>query len=167
MFDIKFDIEAFAEWDCLLGSGSLTAYTDQQCIVDACYYILRYNRDESCGKCIPCRIGNEGLTEMFWRIKNGDGREDDVEKMVQLGELIISHSICGLGQAAPLPIRNMMKIEEFKKELLEHIRMGICRAKVCTMEHSPKKPVGFGLGVDADHDYRPASESVAKLPTSV
>jgi hypothetical protein len=104
---------------------------------------------------------------MFWRIKNGDGREDDIEKMVQLGELIISHSICGLGQAAPLPIRNMMKIEEFKKELLEHIRMGFCRAKVCSMEHSPQKKLGFGLGVEAEHDYRPASESVAELPTSV
>jgi NADH:ubiquinone oxidoreductase subunit F (NADH-binding) len=153
MFNIPFDIEAFGEWDCLLGSGSFTAYTDQQCIVDACYYVLRYNRDESCGKCIPCRIGNEGLTEMLWRIKNGDGKEEDVEKMLQLSDLVIEHSICGLGQAAPLPIRNMMKIEEFKKELYEHIRSGYCRANVCSMGHKPVKQLGYGTGVNAAYEY--------------
>ncbi len=153
MYDTPFDIDTFGKYFCLLGSGSLTAYTDENCLVDACYYILRYNRDESCGKCIPCRIGCEGLTEMFWRIKNGDGKESDIPKIEQLSDLVIEHSICGLGQAAPLPVKNMMMIEEFKKELLEHIQAGFCRANVCSMAHHPTKQLGYGSGVTADHAY--------------
>ncbi len=147
MFDIPFDIDEFGkkEYGCLLGSGSLTAYTDQQCIVDACYYILRFNRDESCGKCIPCRVGCEGLTEMLWRIKNGDGKETDVAKLDSLAKMVIEHSICGLGQAAPLPIINMMFVDEFKQELLQHIRAGYCKANVCPMEHSPAKVFEYGV----------------------
>ncbi|MEI7555167.1 NADH-ubiquinone oxidoreductase-F iron-sulfur binding region domain-containing protein [Candidatus Chlorohelix sp.] len=154
MFNIPFDIDAFGKWDCLLGSGSFTAYTDQQCLVDAAYYVLRYNRDESCGKCVPCRIGNEGLTEMLWRIKSGDGKEEDVEKMLQISDLVIEHSICGLGQAAPLPIRNMLKIPEFKAELMEHIINKRCRANVCSMDHADNKKLGFGTGVRANHQYK-------------
>ncbi len=151
---ILFDIDVFGkkEYGCLLGSGSFTAYTDQQCIVDACYYILRYNRDESCGKCIPCRVGCEGLTEMLWRIKNGDGKESDIPKLESLGKMVIEHSICGLGQAAPLPIINMLYFDEFKQELLQHIRAGYCKANVCPMEHRPA--MVWDYGVAPAHDFR-------------
>ena len=153
MFDIMFDIDTYGQkqYANLLGSASLTAYTDQQCIVDACYYILRYNRDESCGKCIPCRIGCEGLTEMLWRIKNGDGKESDIAKLEGLSKMVIEHSICGLGQAAPLPVLNMLAIPEFKEELYQHIRSGFCKANVCPMEHAPAKV--WEYGVEASHDF--------------
>ena len=157
---IEFDIDVFGkkEYGCLLGSGSLTAYTDQQCIIDACYYVLRYNRDESCGKCIPCRVGCEGLTEMLWRIKNGDGKESDIPKLESLAKMVIEHSICGLGQAAPLPIINLLHFDEFKQELLQHIRAGYCRANVCPMEHSQAKV--WEYGVEAAHDFRRADGKI-------
>ncbi|MDB5079352.1 MAG: hypothetical protein JWP00_1276 [Chloroflexi bacterium] len=164
MFDIMFDIDTYGkkEYANLMGSASLTAYTDQQCIVDACYYILRYNRDESCGKCIPCRIGCEGLTEMLWRIKNGDGKEADIGKLEGLSKMVIEHSICGLGQAAPLPVLNMLAIEEFKQELYQHIRAGYCRANVCPMEHAQTKVWEFGVPADinysAEHNGRDVYE---------
>lgn len=144
--DVPFDIEFFAKYDCLLGSGSFTAITDQQCIVDAAYYILRFNRDESCGKCIPCRIGNEGLTEILWRIMQGDGKEEDVNKLLGLSDMVIQHSLCGLGTAAPLPLKNMiLHIPEFKEELLQHIRSGYCRANVCPMDHHPAHTPNIGI----------------------
>ena len=150
---IELDIDVFGkkEYGCLFGSGSMTAYTDQQCIIDACYYILRYNRDESCGKCIPCRIGCEGLTEMLWRIKQGDGKESDIPKLESLSKMVIQHSICGLGQAAPLPVINMLYFAEFKQELIEHIN-GQCRSHVCSMEHSTTAV--WEYGVTAAHDFR-------------
>jgi NADH:ubiquinone oxidoreductase subunit F (NADH-binding) len=148
MFDIPFDIEEFAKWDCLLGSGSFTAYTDQHCLVDANYYIVRFNRDESCGKCIPCRVGCEGITEMLWRIMNGGGTEADVNKLDGLSKMVIKHSLCGLGQAAPLSVLNLLKIPEFKEELLQHIRNGYCKANVCPMNHTPAG-VGYPIGIPA------------------
>ena len=157
-FDLKFDIDEYG-WNnkklwLLLGSGSLTALTDQHCIVDAAYYVLRYNRDESCGKCIPCRIGCEGLTEMLWRIKNGDGKEEDVEKLESLSKMVIQHSICGLGQAAPFPIPNMLAFDEFKQELLQHIRAGYCKANVCPMEHAKgRQEVMFEWGVPHTEEF--------------
>ncbi len=148
MFDIPFDIEEFAKYDCLLGSGSFTAYTDQQCIVDANYYILRFNRDESCGKCIPCRIGCEGITEMLWRIMNGNGKEADIDKLEGLSKMVIQHSLCGLGQAAPISILNMLRIPEFKEELIQHIRGGYCKANVCPMSKRPIE-IGYPIGIPA------------------
>lgn len=149
MFEtMPFDIEEFSKWDCLLGSGSFTAYTDQQCIVDANYYILRFNRDESCGKCIPCRIGCEGITEMLWRIMNAQGKESDIAKLESLSKMVIQHSLCGLGQAAPLSILNILKIPEFKEELIQHIRNGYCKANVCPMNHKPQE-IGYTIGIPA------------------
>lgn len=133
LFDVPFDIDSFSKYDCLLGSASLTAFDDTICIVDAVYYILRFNRDESCGKCIPCRVGCEGLTEMLWRIKNGDGKQDDLRKMDGLSDMVIQHSLCGLGQAAPIAIKNMLKTPEFRQELTQHINSKWCRAGVCPM----------------------------------
>ncbi|HEX2912674.1 MAG TPA: NADH-ubiquinone oxidoreductase-F iron-sulfur binding region domain-containing protein [Chloroflexia bacterium] len=156
MYDIPFDIDAYGkkEYATLLGSGSLTAITDQQCIVDAAYYVLRFNRDESCGKCIPCRIGCEGITEMLWRIMNGDGKEADIAKLEGLSKMVIEHSICGLGQAAPLPILNMLYFDEFKQELLQHIKSGYCKANVCPMAHRPVEVwSGDALGVEASHNF--------------
>ncbi len=173
-FDLMFDIDAYG-WNnknyyLLLGSASLTALTDQQCIIDAAYYVLRFNRDESCGKCIPCRVGCEGLTEMLWRIKNGDGKEEDIDKMEALSKMVIQHSICGLGQAAPLPIPNMLAFDEFKQELLQHIRAGFCKANVCPMEHADGKKVLYewGVGHTQEFDIQTASsEKVsAMLPSA-
>lgn len=151
-FDVEFDIDTYGkkEYATLLGSASLTAFTDQQCIVDACYYVVRFNRDESCGKCIPCRIGCEGITEMLWRIKQGDGKEADVAKLESLSKMVVEHSICGLGQAAPLPVLNMLYFDEFKQELLQHIRAGFCKANVCSMAHRKVEVEGNGVLPDTD-----------------
>lgn len=135
LFDVPFEIDAFGKYDCLLGSASFTAYDDTICIVDAVYYVLRFNRDESCGKCIPCRIGCEGLTEMLWRIMNGDGHEDDLRKLDNLSDMVIQHSLCGLGQAAPVAIKNLLKIPEFRQDLINHIRAKFCKAGTCPMAH--------------------------------
>ncbi|MEI6043721.1 MAG: NADH-ubiquinone oxidoreductase-F iron-sulfur binding region domain-containing protein, partial [Chloroflexota bacterium] len=148
MFNIPFDIEEFAKHDCLLGSGSLTAYTDQQCLIDANYYIVRFNRDESCGKCIPCRIGCEGITQILWRIMNGGGNEEDIAKLEGLSRMVIQYSLCGLGQAAPLSVLNLLRIPEFKDELIQHVREKKCKAKVCPMAHNPIK-VGYPIGIPA------------------
>jgi NADH:ubiquinone oxidoreductase subunit F (NADH-binding) len=167
-YDLVFDIDEYS-WNnrnlwLLLGSASFTAITDQQCIIDAAYYVLRFNRDESCGKCIPCRIGCEGLTEMLWRIRNGDGREEDIDKMIDLSKMVIKYSICGLGQAAPFPIPNFYAFDEFKQELLEHVRSGHCRAGVCPMEHAKSNKVLFEWGVTHTEEYSRTAGATPALP---
>jgi NADH:ubiquinone oxidoreductase subunit F (NADH-binding) len=167
LFDVPFEIDEYAKYDCLLGSASLTAIDESICIVDAVYYIVRFNRDESCGKCIPCRIGCEGLTEMLWRIMNGDGKQDDLAKLDSLGDMVIKHSLCGLGQAAPIAIKNLLKIEEFRQELVQHINGKWCRAGTCPMsahtkieEQMPRFGVPAALAAPSTN-YRTDANNIA------
>jgi hypothetical protein len=122
--------------------------------------VVRFNRDESCGKCIPCRVGCEGLTEMLWRIMNGDGKEEDVARLEGLSKMVVQHSICGLGQSAPLPILNMLYFDEFKQELLQHIRAGHCKANVCPMSNV-KPIVHEHPGTTAAHSFEDEKGRVA------
>lgn len=98
-------------------------------MVDIAKFYLEFTVEESCGKCTPCRIGNKRLLEILTRITNGQGTEDDLEKLKELAQTIKDTSLCGLGQTAPNPILSTMKY--FADEYEAHVKEKSCPAGVC------------------------------------
>lgn len=123
----------------VLGSGGFVVLDETACPVDFARYFMRFNRYESCGKCVPCRIGTKSLLDMFDRICTGLGREDDVPALKEWSDHVVSMSLCGLGQAAPLPTLSLL--ENFMPDVLQHIRekhcpYGRCEALVALEEEA-------------------------------
>ena len=98
-------------------------------MVDVARFFLEFVQEESCGKCVPCRVGTKRMLEILNRICEGHGEEADVERLIDLGEMIKDTSLCGLGQTAPNPV--LSTIRHFGHEYIEHIRDKHCRAGVC------------------------------------
>lgn len=116
LFDVPLDYESMAKAGGLVGAGGLIVMDDQDCIVDTARYFLEFSAEESCGKCIPCRIGLAALLDM---LENMSGQED-AERIAQLSRDIIQTAHCGLGQTAPLPLLSALKnfpeaFEAYKK----------------------------------------------------
>jgi len=115
----------------MMGSGGYIIYDENTCMVDLAFYCTRFNRDESCGKCVPCRIGTSAQLSMLDRIMKGLGEEIDIDRLTQSSEDIIAYSLCGLGQAAPIPVLSVLR--HFRDEVEAHIREKRCPAGVCRM----------------------------------
>ncbi|GIX02756.1 MAG: hypothetical protein KatS3mg112_1693 [Thermogutta sp.] len=128
--NVPLDYESLAELGAIMGSGGLIVMDDDSCMVDVARYFLEFVQDESCGKCVPCRVGTKRMLEIMERICNGQGEEDDVERLIELGEMVKETSLCGLGQTASNPV--LSTIRHFGAEYVEHIRDKHCRAGVCS-----------------------------------
>jgi len=102
---------------------------EDNCMVDLARYFLAFTQSESCGKCVPCRIGTKEMLNLLTDISNGKGREEDIDTLLELAETIKDSALCGLGQTAPNPV--LTTIKYFRDEYEEHIRRGHCRAAVC------------------------------------
>ena len=113
----------------ILGSGGMIVLDEDVCMVDIAKYFIDFTREESCGKCSPCRIGTEKLFNILEKITNGQGEEEDLGLLEELGELVKNGSLCGLGQTAPNPV--LTTIRYFRDEYLTHIVDKRCPAKVC------------------------------------
>ena len=113
----------------ILGSGGMIVLDEDVCMVDIAKYFIDFTREESCGKCSPCRIGTEKLFNILEKITNGQGEEEDLGLLGELGELVKNGSLCGLGQTAPNPV--LTTIRYFRDEYLTHIVDKRCPAKVC------------------------------------
>jgi NADH:ubiquinone oxidoreductase subunit F (NADH-binding) len=126
-----------------MGSGGYIIYDEGTCMVDLAWYCTRFNRNESCGKCVPCREGTVSQLWMLERIRTGVATERELDKLVQSSNDIIAYSLCGLGQAAPIPILSVLK--HYRDEFLEHIREKRCRAGVCKFQGQDghARPEGF------------------------
>ena len=98
-------------------------------MVDLARYFLSFTQDESCGKCVPCRIGTKRMLELVTRITNGEGREGDIEELEHLAQVVKSASLCGLGQTAPNPVLTTLRY--FREEYEEHVGEHHCRAGAC------------------------------------
>lgn len=129
MADINVDYESLASVGSIVGSGGMIVLDEDDCMVNVAKYFLQFTQLESCGKCVPCRIGTKRLLEILDRITKGQGRESDLALLETLGNDVRSTSLCGLGQTAPNPILSTMKY--FKEEYEAHIVQKKCPAKVC------------------------------------
>ncbi|HBR32627.1 MAG TPA: NADH-quinone oxidoreductase subunit F, partial [Clostridiales bacterium] len=102
---------------------------EDTCMVDIAKFFLEFTVDESCGKCVPCRIGTRRMLEILDRITSGKGEEGDIEKLEELGNNIKSTSLCALGQTAPNPV--LSTIRYFRDEYEAHIKEKRCPAGRC------------------------------------
>ncbi|MDP7638150.1 MAG: NAD(P)H-dependent oxidoreductase subunit E [Candidatus Hydrogenedentes bacterium] len=122
------DYEALSEIGAMMGSGGMVVLDDSDCVVEMCRYFLSFTQEESCGKCSPCRIGTKRMLEMLTRLCEGKGKEADIELLDELGQVIKSQSLCGLGKTAPNPV--LTALTYFKDEFIAHVN-GKCPAGKC------------------------------------
>jgi len=127
--DLPVDYESVKDVGAIMGSGGLIVMDENTCIVDIARYFLEFVQAESCGKCVPCRVGTRHMLDILTRICAGDGREGDIEQLDELAHVVQRTSLCGLGQTAPNPV--LSTIRYFRDEYNEHIREKRCRAAVC------------------------------------
>ncbi|WHH61746.1 NADH-quinone oxidoreductase subunit NuoF [Petroclostridium sp. X23] len=127
--DIKIDFKSLTDIGSMMGSGGMIVMDETDCMVDIARFYLEFAQDESCGKCVPCRVGTKRLLEILEKITKGDGAEEDLEIMENLCYDIKDSSLCGLGQTAPNPILSTLKY--FRHEYLAHIKDKECPAGVC------------------------------------
>jgi NAD-dependent dihydropyrimidine dehydrogenase PreA subunit len=123
------DYESLAKVGSIVGSGGMIVLDQDDCMVNMAQYFIQFTQAESCGKCVPCRVGTKRLLETLNRITKGHGRSGDIERLEKLSAGIRSTSLCGLGQTAPNPI--LSTIRYFREEFETHIRDKKCPAKVC------------------------------------
>ena len=129
MIDLPIDYETLAKAGSIMGSGGMIVMDEDTCMVDVALYFLKFTQEESCGKCVPCRIGTVKMVEILTRITEGKGEEGDIEKLENLARTIKTHSLCGLGQTAPNPVLTTLRY--FRSEYLSHVKEKRCPAAVC------------------------------------
>jgi NADH-quinone oxidoreductase subunit F len=127
--NVPLDYESLNELGAIMGSGGLVVMDDDTCMVDVARFFLEFVQEESCGKCVPCRVGTKRMLEILERICAGKGEMSDIDKLEQLGEHIQQSSLCGLGQTAPNPVLSTLR--HFRHEYEMHIKQKICEAGVC------------------------------------
>ena len=93
----------------MMGSGGMIIMDEDDCMVDMAKFFLDFTVDESCGKCTPCRIGNKRLYELLEKITKGNGTREDIDRLINLGNVIKDTSLCGLGQSSPNPVLSMIE----------------------------------------------------------
>lgn len=121
----------FARTGVALGSGALLICDENTCVVDLARVLLNFFRKESCGKCNPCRIGNQRAFEILTNISEGTGQLKDLDDLSMLSEYLYQLSNCGLGQTSGTPLRDTLQY--FRAEVEAHIRLKVCPAGVCAM----------------------------------
>jgi NADH:ubiquinone oxidoreductase subunit F (NADH-binding) len=127
--DVIMDFDSLDQYGGTMGSGGYVVYDDRACIVDMSRYFGRFNRYQSCGKCVPCRVGTKNLLHMVDRVALGGGKPEDIPIMQKWSDHVVEMSLCGLGQTAPLPLLGGFRY--FMDEFMEHIEQKRCRAGVC------------------------------------
>jgi len=130
LVETPIDYDSLIEAGAMMGSGGVVVMDDSDCMVDVARFFLTFTEAESCGKCVPCRVGTKTMNQVLTRITEGGGVQEDLENLRQLGEQIKKTSLCGLGQTAPNPVLSTMRY--FMDEYEAHILHGKCPAKVCT-----------------------------------
>jgi bidirectional [NiFe] hydrogenase diaphorase subunit len=129
--DLPVDYESLTGAGSMMGSGGLIVMDDTSCMVDVARYFMEFCRDESCGKCIPCRAGTVRMHELLSDMTHGRATMADLEQLEQLCGLLRATSLCGLGQTAPNPVASTLR--HFRHEYLAHIVDRQCPAGVCRM----------------------------------
>ncbi|HXY42194.1 MAG TPA: FAD-dependent oxidoreductase [Vicinamibacteria bacterium] len=129
MFDTPVDYETLLQLGSIMGSGGMVVMDEDNCMVDVARYFIEFTHSESCGKCVPCRVGLDKMLRMLNRFTDGTATEQDLESLDELCRMVRDTSLCGLGQSAPNPV--LTTLRHFRHEFEDHIRARRCRAGVC------------------------------------
>ena len=127
--DLSVDFDTLRQAGSMMGSGGMIVMDGRDCVVDVARYFLNFLKEESCGKCLPCNLGLDGMLEFLDRFSRGEGTVEDIDELESLGQGVIDASLCALGGSAPNPV--LTTIRYFKDEYLAHIRDHKCPAGVC------------------------------------
>jgi len=127
--DLPVDFDALQAAGAIMGSGGMVIMDEHTCMVDVARYFLSFTQAESCGKCVPCRVGTLQMLEILRRICAGKGTPEDIPALQKLGEQIKAGSLCALGQTAPNPVLTTLRY--FMDEYKAHIEEKKCSALVC------------------------------------
>ena len=128
MIDLSMDFKIMADAGSMLGSGAIVAITEGTCLLDLALNATRFFRNESCGKCVPCRVGSQKMVDIIYNMTQGRGTDDDYGIIERLSDTLLMTSICGLGQVVPAPIQSTVKY--FKDEIDAHAK-GQCPSGIC------------------------------------
>jgi len=129
LLDLPVDYEELAKAGSMMGSGGMIVMDEDTCMVDTARYFLHFLKGESCGKCVPCREGIKQALAILERITRGEGREEDIATLEEIGAYQVDSSLCALGQSASTPV--LSTIRYFRGEYETHIRDRYCPAGVC------------------------------------
>lgn len=127
--DLPIDYESLKQAGAIMGSGGMIVMDETTCMVDIARYFLDFCQKESCGKCVPCRLGTKRMLEIVTRFTKGQAQKGDIEKLYDLAISVRDTALCGLGQTAPNPV--LSTIQYFRKEYEEHLDKKYCSAGVC------------------------------------
>ncbi len=149
MANLPVDYEELARAGSIMGSGGMVVMDEDTCMVDVARFFISFTRSESCGKCVPCRLGTKQMLDILENICNGKGKPGDIKLLEDLAHSIKASSLCGLGQTAPNPVLTTLRY--FRDEYDEHINERRCRAAACkelvTYSIISEKCPGCGLCV--------------------
>ncbi len=129
LIDTPIDYDNLLAIGSMMGSGGLIVMDEDTCMVDIAKFFLEFTVDESCGKCVPCRVGTVRLLELLDKITSGNGELEDLDRLEELCNYIKQGSLCGLGQTAPNPVLSTLRY--FRDEYVAHIVEKKCPAHVC------------------------------------
>jgi NADH:ubiquinone oxidoreductase subunit F (NADH-binding)/(2Fe-2S) ferredoxin/NAD-dependent dihydropyrimidine dehydrogenase PreA subunit len=129
LLDTPIDFENLTKYGSMMGSGGMVVVDDATCMVDFAKFFFQFTAEESCGKCVPCRVGTQRVLEILERITAGEGTLADVDLLERLSEDIIEGSLCQLGGSAPNPVLTTLRY--FRDEVMAHVVEKRCPAKVC------------------------------------
>ena len=144
--NVPIDYESLSELGAIMGSGGLVVMDDNTCMVDVARFFLEFTQEEACGKCTSGRVGTKRLLEMLERICAGEGEEGDIEKLINLGEMVKKTALCGLCKTAPNPV--LATIRYFRDEYEAHIREKKCTPGICASLVRAPCQSGCPAGVD-------------------
>ena len=164
--DSPVEYETLAQLGSIMGSGGMVVLDDAPCMVEIARYFLSFTQTESCGKCVPCRLGTKQMLELLTRITQGLGTEADIDILLSIAQTVKECSLCGLGQTCPNPV--LTTINYFREEYETHIQEKKCPAAVCdSLMISPCQhtcPVGINIpkyvAHIADGEYLESVETI-------
>jgi len=145
-FDLPVDFDVLYEAGSMVGSGGMVVMDESSCMVDVAKYFLTFLQDESCGMCVPCRLGIDRMLEIITDITEGRGTMEQIDLLEDLADTVTQTSLCGLGKTAANPVLSTLRY--FREEYEAHINDKKCPAGVCKalIEYSidPEKCTGCG-----------------------
>jgi len=142
--DTPIDYESLASVGSMMGSGGMIIMSDHDCMVNLARFYMEFIVEESCGRCVPCRIGNKRMLEILTEITEGRGKIEDLKELQTLAETITDTALCGLGQTAPNPVLSTLKyfMDEYEAHIIDHrCPAGTCQ-KLLRYEIIPEKCIG-------------------------